>query len=55
MDCNKCGSKLNRVALYDAYACKSCNEWRDTKCADSSCELCAERPDKPFNSMSEEA
>jgi hypothetical protein len=51
MDLNKnyckCGKKKSHSEEYDAYYCKSCNEWLEDKCDDPACEYCNSRPATP--------
>jgi len=51
MDLNKnyckCGKKKSHSEEYDAYYCKSCNEWLEDKCDDSTCGYCNSRPLTP--------
>jgi hypothetical protein len=44
-----CGSKQKFSIEYDAYYCKSCNEWLESKCDDPTCEFCTIRPATPIN------
>lgn len=32
---------------YDAYYCKTCDEWLEPTCGDPLCTTCKNRPDKP--------
>lgn len=47
--CEKCKGPLVYLELFDATACKQCNEWRESKCSTKGCDMCWDRPDKPFN------
>ena len=49
---NQCCSKCSNNAIYyyeqfDAHFCAICNEWTEGACADSGCEYCSVRPEKP--------
>jgi len=48
--CDKCGNPKEYHALYDAFFCAKCNEWRESRCEDPNCEFCPKRPEKPINS-----
>lgn len=45
----KCGEHKCYSDKYDAYYCKTCDEWLEQKCNDEDCEFCSIRPDKPGN------
>ena len=45
--CKKCGNSGVLDMKYDAYYCKLCLEWLESKCSDPSCSYCASRPDFP--------
>jgi hypothetical protein len=45
-DC-ECGNEKSYSAEYDAYYCKSCNHWLESKCDDPECEYCTKRPKVP--------
>jgi len=45
--CPHCGKPSSYNCKYDAYFCKSCDEWLEAKCGNQYCEFCASRPDKP--------
>ncbi len=42
-----CGAVTSLDYKFDAYACIPCNKWLETKCADSDCEFCSNRPARP--------
>lgn len=51
INCKKCGTKGSYSWWddgYDAYFCKQCNEWIDSKCSDPECEFCKDRPERPM-------
>src|SRR5438552_262096 len=41
------GHRTGRNDDYDAYYCATCGEWLEPRCADPSCEYCANRPEMP--------
>ena len=46
--CLKCSQNKVYYDDYDAFICPQCNVWLESACADSSCEYCSKRPDKPL-------
>lgn len=46
--CMICKMNLIYYEDFDAYFCPICNRWTETKCNDSNCEYCVNRPEKPF-------
>lgn len=38
-------------AEYDVYGCKACDVWMEDKCKDKQCEFCANRPEKPSDTV----
>lgn len=46
--CKKCGTTEIYYEKYDAFFCKNCNEWLETKCKDTTCEFCSKRREKPL-------
>lgn len=47
MVCDTCGSDASYSHKYDAFYCRSCNKWLETKCEDPECAYCASRPERP--------
>lgn len=48
--CDVCHRRKSYSGKYDAYFCKSCDEWKEKKmnCGDLACQFCIlERPPKP--------
>lgn len=33
---------------YDAWACMTCNKWKDKACNDPQCQFCSNRPETPY-------
>lgn len=47
LKCKKCNAEASYSEKYDAYYCKSCNEWTEDICTDRDCEYCKNRPNRP--------
>lgn len=47
--CPKCLEALTFDNEFDASYCTGCNEWREEKCSDTSCEYCEKRPKRPLD------
>ncbi|MBD8026958.1 hypothetical protein H9636_09855 [Ureibacillus sp. Re31] len=47
-NCMICEMNLIYYEDYDAYICPKCNRWTETKCSDSNCNYCINRPEKPL-------
>ncbi len=47
--CHSCLSKLTFDDEFDASYCSDCNEWREEKCSDITCEYCDKRPKRPLD------
>ncbi len=45
--CEGCGGKTVHIERWDAYACPTCNTWREPKCTEPACVFCFTRPDTP--------
>ena len=45
--CIGCGNKPKYNEQFDAYYCKYCDVWLESKCPDINCEFCYNRPIKP--------
>lgn len=46
--CPKCGGAIELSAVYDAVACRRCDEWREQGCPAAGCwARCASRPSRP--------
>ena len=45
--CDKCGNEETLFTSVDAWACLTCDEWKEMKCGYDSCEFCPGRTDKP--------
>jgi len=45
--CTECNEWLLYFDKYDANCCPWCNIWSDSKCSDTNCEFCANRPETP--------
>ena len=50
--CPSCGGEKQYSNKYDAYYCELCNKWLEDRCADTECELCISRPNKPSQILS---
>ena len=46
-DCPICKNPKKYFALYDCYFCSVCNIWLESKCGDTECDYCQDRPQKP--------
>lgn len=53
-DCEKHDTGFMYSETFDAYYCKECNTWIDTKCSDPTCTFCTTRPKTPLNDNGEE-
>lgn len=47
--CHTCLASLTFDDEFDASYCSSCNEWREEKCSDITCEYCEKRPSRPLD------
>lgn len=47
--CNNCKSNIVYYDDFDTFFCPKCNSWIETKCNDSQCKYCPNRPDKPLS------
>ncbi|MDE4086240.1 MULTISPECIES: hypothetical protein [unclassified Planococcus (in: firmicutes)] len=47
--CHTCMDPLTFDNEFDASYCASCNEWREERCSDISCEYCENRPERPLD------
>jgi methionyl-tRNA synthetase len=43
----ECGDNLEYSEKYDCLYCVKCNEWLESRCSDSTCDFCKDRPEKP--------
>lgn len=50
--CGKCKRKALHNKTFDAYFCRPCNRWTESKCGDKACEYCAKRPKLPIKKRS---
>lgn len=46
--CDTCGKKFMYDMKYDSYYCVYCEEWKESKCNDTNCYVCMNRPEKPI-------
>ena len=54
MRCKNCGNEKPEYSIeFDAYYCKSCNEWLEKVCSDPDCDYCKNRPSNPEGNKEE--
>lgn len=46
--CSICKFNLVYYEYFDAYFCPNCNSWTESKCGDTDCDYCPNRPEKPL-------
>lgn len=46
--CTNCGNPLVFYEKHDAEFCPQCNVWASEPCADTACDFCTKRPEKPL-------
>jgi len=46
--CNRCGQRLERSEEHDAYFCRRCNRWTESRCEQPGCISCSNRPARPL-------
>jgi hypothetical protein len=47
--CETCKNDFEYNERYDAYFCRTCDEWTEKKCDDDKCWYCVGRGEKPSN------